>query len=289
MDRSRKAMNVSCVTIVGNVLLAGFKLFAGIFAHSSAMVSDAVHSLSDVMSTFVVIMGVKFSSKAADREHPYGHERIECIAALLLAVMLALTGLGIGAAGIRILIEQDENRFEMPGMLALIAAVVSILVKEAMYWYTRHAALTLKAGVLMADAWHHRSDALSSVGSLIGIIGARCGFAFLDPLASILICFFVLKAAYSIFWDAVRNMLDTACDDGTIEQIEKVIDSQPGVLQIDQLKSRLFGDRIYVDVEIQVDGNLSLIEAHNIAHHVHDAVEGDIESIKHCMVHVNPK
>lgn len=289
MDRSRKAVNVSLVTIAGNVLLAGFKLFAGIFAHSSAMISDAVHSLSDVMSTFVVILGVKLSNKAADRQHPYGHERIECVAALLLAVLLGLTGLGIGGAGMRVLLKQDELDIVMPGLLALIAAVISIFVKEAMYWYTRHAALVLHAGVLMADAWHHRSDALSSVGSLIGIVGARLGYAFLDPLASMIICLFILKAACAIFMDAIRKMMDTACDDETAAQIDKVICAQPGVLRIDQLKTRLFGDRIYIDVEILVDGSLSLSEAHSIAHQVHDAVEGEIASIKHCMVHVNPK
>ncbi|MCI8331459.1 MAG: cation transporter [Clostridiales bacterium] len=289
MDRSRKAMGVSFVTMAGNVLLAGFKLFAGIFAHSSAMISDAVHSLSDVLSTLVVILGVKFSHKAADREHPYGHERIECVAALLLAVPLAFTGFGIGGAGVRLLLAGRESEMITPGLLALVAAVISILVKEAMYWYTRHAALVLHADVLMADAWHHRSDALSSVGSLLGIAGARLGFAFLDPLASMVICMFILKAAYSIFMESVRKMMDTACDEETVTQIEKAICAQPGVLCIDQLKSRLFGDRIYIDVEIQVDGNLSLARAHDIAHCVHDAVEREFDRVKHCMVHVNPQ
>ena len=150
------AMRVSAVTILGKLVLTVFKLAAGILAHSGAMISDAVHSASDVLSTFVVIAGVKLSGKESDKEHPYGHERFECVAAVILSVMLAITGAGIGWAGIQTILG-DAAELVIPGRLALVAAVISIVSKEAMYWYTRNAAKKLDSSALMADAWHHRS------------------------------------------------------------------------------------------------------------------------------------
>ena len=209
------AMKVSFVSIVTNVILSVFKLFAGIFAHSGAMVSDAIHSASDVFSTFVVIIGIKISSKESDKEHPYGHERMECVAAIVLATILAITGLGIGSSAAEKLIAGHYETLVVPGMLALIAAILSIVVKEAMFWYTRINAKRIDSGALMADAWHHRSDALSSVGALIGIGGAQLGFPVMDSIASLVICIFILKAAYDIFKHAIDKMVDKACDEET--------------------------------------------------------------------------
>ena len=283
LTNEQTAMKVSFISITWNIILSIFKLFAGIVAHSGAMISDAVHSASDVLSTFIVIIGVKIANKESDKTHPYGHERMECVAAILFA-----TGLGIGYKGVLIISSNDYSHLTVPGVLALIAAVVSIGVKEGMYWYTRAAAKKINSGALMADAWHHRSDALSSVGSFAGILGARLGYPIFDPIASVIICIFILKAAFEIFMDSINKMTDKACDDETIEIIRTLILKQEGVLGIDQIKTRLFGDRIYVDVEIQADGNISLKQAHDIAHYVHDAIENNIPKIKHCMVHVNP-
>lgn len=288
-QREHIAVTVSIQTIVGNVILSAFKLFAGIFAHSGAMISDAVHSISDVVSTVVVIIGVKLAGKEADREHPYGHERMECVAAIILAMLLGITGFGIGFSGMRILFAGNYEALQAPGMLALIAAIVSIVVKEAMYWYTWYYAKKIESDAMMADAWHHRSDALSSVGSFIGILGARIALPVLDPIASIVICFFIVKVSYDIFRDSIHKMTDRACDDETAESLRALIEKQKGVMGIDQFRTRLFGDKIYMDVEIQADGHLSLEEAHSIAHQVHDAVENQSDKIKHCMVHVNPK
>ena len=282
------AMKVSFVSIIWNIILYIFKLFAGIVAHSGAMISDAVHSASDVLSTFIVIIGVKIANKESDKTHPYGHERMECVAAILLSAILFATGLGIGYKGVIIISSNDYSHLTVPGVLALAAAVISIGVKEGMYWYTRAAAKKINSGALMADAWHHRSDALSSVGSFAGILGARLGYPIFDPIASVIICIFILKAAFEIFMDSINKMTDKACDDETIEVIRSLILKQEGVLGIDQIKTRLFGDRIYVDVEIQADGNISLKQAHDIAHYVHDSIENNIPKIKHCMVHVNP-
>ncbi|MEA4987583.1 MAG: cation diffusion facilitator family transporter [Anaerovorax sp.] len=281
-------MQVSLISILVNILLSLFKLFAGIFAQSSAMVSDAVHSASDVFSTFIVIIGVKMATKESDKEHPYGHERIECVAAILLAATLGFIGMGIGYSGFMKIISAHEENLIIPGPLALIAAVSSMVIKEGMFWYTRNAAKKIQSGALMADAWHHRSDALSSVGSFAGIFGARLGLPILDPVASIIICLFIIKAAYDIFIDSIEKMMDKACDDAFIEGIKTVITEQEGVLGIDQIKTRLFGEKIYVDIEIQANGNETLNYTHEIAHKIHDAIENDFPRVKHCMVHVNP-
>ncbi len=192
----RVAMRVSAVSIIANFALTVFKLSAGILAHSGAIISDAIHSASDVFSTVVVIIGIRISRKESDKNHPYGHERLECVAAIVLATILAFTGLGIGYSALRQIAGGDYANLTVPGRLALVAAAVSILVKEAMYQYTRINARRIDSGALMADAWHHRSDALSSVGALIGIGGARLGFPILDPVASVVICVFIEKAAY---------------------------------------------------------------------------------------------
>ena len=280
------AVNVSTVTIVINLALAGFKFLAGFLAHSGAMVSDAVHSASDVLATFIVILGVKLAGRDADRDHPYGHERLECVAALILGVILAATGLGIGWSGIRKI--TGGEALVVPGTLALIAAIVSIVVKEAMFWYTWLAAKKIDSSALKAEAWHHRSDALSSVGSFAGILGARLGFPALDPVASVVICLFILKAAWDIMADALGKMTDHACPPAMVQEMADSILSQPGVLGLDTLNTRLFGDRVYVDVEIQADGDLPLKVTHATAQAVHDTLEQTFPQVKHCMVHVNP-
>lgn len=284
----KTAMKVSFVSIIVNILLSVFKLLAGVLAGSGAMVSDAVHSASDVFSTFVVMIGIKVSSRASDREHPYGHERLECVAAIVLSTVLAVTGLGIGYSALKKIIFGDYAAIPVPGALALVAAVVSIATKEAMYWYTRIHAKRIESSALMADAWHHRSDALSSIGALIGIGGAMLGYPVLDAVASLVICLFIEKAAYDIFKDAVDKMVDKACDEETEHALEKCALSQEGVLGIDLLRTRVFGNKIYVDLEIRADGNETLKEAHSIAETVHDAIEKNFTKVKHIMVHVNP-
>jgi len=290
MEKSNEqiAMRVSRNSIIGNVLLSAFKLFAGIFAQSAAMVSDAVHSLSDVFSTVIVMVGVKLANKKSDKEHPYGHERFECVAAIVLAAILFATGAGIGWTGVKKVIVGNYGEIAVPGLLALVAALTSIVVKEAMYWYTRIAAKKTDSSALMADAWHHRSDAFSSVGSFAGILGARLGFPILDPLACLVICLFILKAAVDIFKDAINKMIDTSCGDTLINEIKMVALEQESVLGVDKIKTRLFGDKIYVDLEICVNGDFSLEEAHTVAQQVHDSIEAQFSKVKHCMVHVNP-
>lgn len=282
------ANRVSFVTIIGNVALSVLKFIAGVVAHSNAMISDAIHSASDVFSTFVVIIGIRLSSKSADKEHPYGHERLECVAAIVLAIVLLITGLGIGADAFKNILRGDYGSLQVPGLPALIAAIVSIVSKEAMYWYTRHYAKKMDSGALMADAWHHRSDAFSSIGALVGIAGARLGFPIMDSVASLVIFVFIVKAAYDIFKDAMDKMVDHSCDEETENELRECVESHKDVRGIDLLQTRIFGNKIYVDMEIALDGSLTLQEAHNIAESVHDDIEKKFPKVKHIMVHVNP-
>ena len=282
------AMRVSRISIAVNVGLSIFKLIAGIFAHSGAMISDAIHSASDVLSTVGVMVGVHLAGKKSDLEHPYGHERMESIVSILLAVFLAAVGIGIGWSGLQDILSGEYNPLPVPGILAAAAAILSIAVKEWMYWFTRAAAKRINSPALMADAWHHRSDSLSSIGAFLGIMGARLGFPILDPLVSVIICLFILKAAYDIFMAAVNQMVDHSCDPKLESQIRESVMATDGVQAVDMLHTRMFGPRIYVDVEIAVDGNLLLKDAHQIAENVHDKLEQSFREIKHCMVHVNP-
>lgn len=287
-EKQRLAMHVSTVSIVVNLFLSVGKLLAGILGRSGAMVSDAVHSASDVFSTIIVIIGVRMSGKKSDTNHPYGHERLECVASIILATILMATGIGILLGGLRTIFSGSWEQLEIPGLMALVAAVVSVVVKEWMYWYTRAAAKKLNSGAMMADAWHHRSDSLSSIGAFVGIAGSRMGFLVLDSVASVVISFFIGKAAYEIFMDAVDKMVDKACDKETEQEIKKLALGQPGVLGVDHLQTRLFGARMYVDIEIAADGKQTLYETHEIAERVHDEIETHFQEVKHCMVHVNP-
>ena len=287
-DQTQLAMRVSWVSIVVNILLSLVKLAAGLIAQSGAMVSDALHSASDVFSTIIVMIGIRASAKEPDREHPYGHERMECVAAIILAAVLAATGLFAGYTGVMKLLSVRSSVLPTPGLLALFAALFSIAVKEALYQYTRHYAQLTGSDALMADAWHHRSDALSSAAALVGIVGARLGLPALDPLASVIICVFIVKAAADIFRDAVSKMVDHSCDEETERAIREQVLRQEGVERIDLLRTREFGKRVYIELEIAVDGSMPLAEAHEIAQRVHDDVETGFPQVKHIMIHVNP-
>lgn len=281
-------MRVSNISIVVNVLLSAIKFVVGVIANSGAMISDAIHSVSDVFSTIIVMIGANAAAKDPDQEHPYGHDRMECIAAIVLAIVLFITGIGVGITGVKKIFGGNYGDLAVPGALALVAAVISIVVKEGMFWYTRFYGKKVDSTALLADAWHHRSDALSSVGSFIGILGARLGFPICDPLASVVICLFIVKAAYNICKEALDKMVDKSCDDETERKMSDLIKSQEGVISLDLLMTRMFGSKLYVDVEIGADENTPLRDSHAIAENVHNAIEANFPKVKHCMVHVKP-
>lgn len=282
----KTAVRVSTVSIISNIILSLLKLIAGIIGKSMAMLSDAIHSLSDVFGSIIVIIGVKMSKKEEDSDHQYGHDRMECLASLALGAILFLTGVLLIYEGIKkIYLGEDIST---PGTIALIAAVVSIVAKEGMYWYTKIAADKIHSDALRAEAWHHRSDALSSVGSLIGVAGAMMGVKILDPIMAGIIGLVIIKVAYDIVKEAVDKMVDKACDDETVRAMKELVLNVEGVEGLDLIKTRMFGTKMYVDIEISADGNLLLKQSHEIAEAVHDNIEKQFVGVKHCTVHVNP-
>ena len=287
-DFESVATRVSVVSMIGNCVLTVLKLLAGLLAHSGAMVSDAIHSASDILSGFVVIAGVHIATREADRDHPYGHERFECVAAIVLATVLALVGGSIGVGAVRSVISGAYLTLKAPGLLALLAALLSIVSKEAMFWYTRSNARRIRSTALEAEAWHQRSDALSSIGALIGIAGARMGYPIMEPIASAIISLFILRVALQIFRQAIDQMVDHAADPELEGRLRGEAAQEPGVQRVDRLQTRLFGNKVYVDLEIAADPALTLAEAHAIAESVHDRIEKTFPEVKHIMVHVNP-
>lgn len=285
MDNYKLGVKTSWITVILNIVLAIIKITAGILGSSSAMLADGVHTLSDVMSTFVVILGLKVSSKKPDKEHPYGHERYESIFAKVISILLILTGLYIGYEALQTIIQGNIAR---PGSIALMAAVFSIITKEIMYQYTIRVAKKIKSISMEADAWHHRSDALSSLGTLVGIFGARLGFTALDPIAGMIVSIFVLKVGVDLYLKSVSELVDESANDETIEKIISSISTVEGVKSINELKTRVFGNRIFVDLDIGVDPFITVEEGHDITKEVHDKLEKDIEDMKHCTVHVEP-
>ena len=286
MNYAKEAYKVSLCTSVVNAVLAAFKMAAGILGGSSALISDAVDSACDVFSSLIVMIGVKFASKSPDEDHPYGHERFECISSIVLALIIGATGLGVGWSAVGKILSGGD--LQAPAAIALVAAAVSILAKEWMFRFTRRAAKRIQSDSLMANALNYRSDVFSSCGVLVGVAGAQLGFPVLDAVASLIICVLILKSALEILLDALSKMLDRSIDGETLEQMRDLVTAQPGVLALDDLKTRQFGSRYYVDVEIACDGDLTLRDAHAIAVQVHDAIEKQFPGTKHCLVHVNP-
>ena len=284
---TKKAIEVTTHTMALNILLASFKLFAGIFANSQAMIADSIHSIADFATTLVVRMGIKYSSKQADDDHQYGHETMESIAVLIVAIVLGVTGILLGLNGITSIVTAQE--FITPGLFALVAVIISIIVKEGMFRYVYSIGKKLGSEGLIADAWHNRSDALSSLGTLVGVLGAIMGFPILDSLAAVVICVFILKVALTTGKDAVNKLTDKTCDLETLNKIKEIITSHPEVRSILNLKTRVSANKIYVDIDIALNGDLTFALAHEIADILHDEIELQIPEVKHCMIHVEPE
>lgn len=285
MNNYEEGMRVSKITLILNLVLAVVKVISGLIGRSSAMIADGIHTLSDVLTTVVVLLGLKVSSKKADDDHPYGHERYESIFAKLLSLILLVTGAFIGYEALKTLI---EGNIKQPGQIALVAAFISILTKEGMYRYTIKTAKKIKSISMEADAWHHRSDAFSSIGTFIGILGARVGFPALDPIAGIVVAIMVIKVGVDLYLKSIRELVDESASEEIINEINKIASSTNGVINVNRLRTRVFGNRIFVDIDIQVDPNITVKEGHDISAVLHDRLESEITDIKHTMVHVEP-
>ncbi len=284
------AYRISIKGMLINLLLFIAKGIVGILIHSVSLLSDAIHSLTDIFSTLVVLISLKISNKPADSGHPYGHEKIECVIAFLLGLMLFGIGGIITWEGITKLgnLSNIVEQTVLLNFFAIGAAIISIVAKEWMYRFTIKCAKKIHSPSMIADAWHHRSDAISSVGSLIGVAGLCLGYPIIDVLACTIISIFIFKAAYEICADACKQMIDASGDKSVVECIKNAILQNPNVLSLDLLKTRQFGSKLYVDVEVTLDHSMSFEQAHKVSHLIHDCVEDTMSEVKHCMVHVNP-
>lgn len=283
---------VGITTIIWNIFLSVIKMIVGILAKSASMISDSIHSASDIFTTVIVMIGAKISAKESDQKHPYGHERFESIASIFLAILLAATALGIGYAGIKNIINQSyklnsSNNFVI---LALFGAILSIIVKGVMYFYTNNAAKRIKSNSLKADAWHHLSDSLSSIGSMLGIIGMMIGkgWQIMDPIAAVIICLVIVKVAFDISKVAINQLVDKSISSVIADEMIDIVKRTEGVIDVVSFKSRQFSNKIYIDIEIYVDENLSLLESNDISIKVHDCLENHYDDLKHCTVWAKP-
>ena len=284
-ERAVIGNKISKETFLCNILLSSGKLYAGLAGRSSAMVADAIHSFSDVVSTIAVMIGLNMAKKPADDDHPYGHEKMEPVVAKILAIILLVTAILIGYNGIQRIL---SGNYEGPGAIALYAAVISIVVKEWMFRYTLKGSQKIESAALLADAWHHRSDAFSSIGTLIGIGGARLGYKILDPVASLIVCVLIVKVSLEIFKKSVNQLIDHAGDTDTIQKIRDDIMAVEGVITVNRLRTRVHANMLFVDVDVAVAGTLSVKEGHDIAEEIHLKVENGGYKVKHCMVHIDP-
>ena len=292
MTREKEIYRVTLVGSIGNALLVVFKFVAGILAGSSAMIADAVHSLSDFVTDIVVIIFVSISAKPQDESHDYGHGKFETLASFFVAlVLLGAAGGIIVSGGDKLLDWWNGIPLEAPGMLALWAALLSIAVKEILYQYTAIKGKRLQSPVMIANAWHHRSDALSSVGAAIGIGGAIWlgnRWTVLDPLASVVVGLMLVKVAYDLLKINIGELTECSLPAETEQEIIQIIESEPGVSEPHHLRTRRIGNRIAIDTHIRLDGGISLTEAHHKATAIEHSLKARFGEQTHVTIHMEP-
>ena len=293
MDRNREIYKVTLVGGVVNVVLLLFKFVAGILGHSAAMVADAIHSLSDFVTDVVVLFFVRVSAKPKDRSHDYGHGKYETLAMTLIGVALFVVAIGIIYSGTtKIISWANGNTLETPGMLALWAALLSIGLKECVYHYSMTKARELNSQAVEANAWHHRSDALSSVGTALGIGGAIFlgqRWTVLDPIASVVVGAFIVKVSVDLLRDGIGDLMEQSLPDAVEEEILHLVASLPGDIKPHDLCTRRLGNHYAIELHILMDGDVSLLEAHDKASEVEDLLRDHYGEETHVAVHVEPK
>lgn len=290
--RYSQAIYVTKVAMVSNVLLTGFKFFAGIMGNSSAMIADAAHSTSDFMTDIAVIAGLKVARKPGDSTHNYGHGKIETLSAAFIGLVLLAVGFGIFWGGLQNVITfLHGEMLPAPSRIALAAAVFSIAIKEWLYRYTMGYARELRSDVLTANAWHHRSDAFSSIGTMVGIGGAILlggRWTVLDPVAAVILSLFIFKVAFEISYKNLNELLEASLDSATYRSIEEALMSTDGVLGFHELKTRKIGNAMAADVHIEVDRNLNIVDAHEISMQVEERLKEVCGKNGHFSIHVEP-
>ncbi len=277
-------VKVIVVGAVANLVLAALKIAAGIVGRSTAMVADGIHSLSDLLTDGVVLFAHKIGQLPADENHPYGHGRAETLGATLVGAVIMVAGLGLGYGSWEII---STDTFRTPTWPALAAAVISIAVKEILFRYTRTAGETIKSPSLVANAWHHRSDAFSSIAALVGIGGAMAGYPIMDPAAAIVVAVMILKVGYNIAFRGLSDLMDTALSEEENRRIETMINGMPGVVQTHNLRTRRIGGEVLMDVHILVDPEVSVTEGHHIAEKVRRELIRAMDNVQDILVHVD--
>lgn len=285
-ERYKQAKRVTLLGALVNALLGFIKLITGFIWHSHALVADGVHSFSDLFTDALVLFASRYGSLDADDSHPYGHQRIETAATLLLSLLLVLAGIGIAWDSIDELINANHTR---PGWLALPVALISILLNELLFHYTRHIGKRIKSELIIANAWHHRSDAASSIVVALGLAASLLGYIYFDAIAAVIVGLMIVKMGLEYGWNSVKELVDTAVGSDTLQTIEKIIQEVDGVDKIHQLRSRFMGGDILIDVHILVAPFISVSEGHYIAQHVHRALMSQLEKVKDVTVHVDPE
>ena len=293
MDRNKEIYKVTLVGGAVNVILLLFKFVAGIVGHSAAMVADAVHSLSDFVTDIIVLVFVHISGKPKDKDHDYGHGKYETLATTIIGVALLAVAIGIEYSGLtKILAWAQGEELKAPGMLALWAALLSIVLKEAVYHYSMIKARQLQSQAVEANAWHHRSDALSSIGTAIGIGGAIFlgqRWTVLDPVASIIVGLFIIKVSVDLLRSGIGDLMEQSLPDEVEDEILRLAASVPGVVEPHELRTRRLGNHYAIELHILMDGNITLCEAHDKATEVEDILRQHYGQETHIAVHVEPK
>lgn len=276
---------VSVIGLVVNILLSIVKILIGIVFSSMALMADGLHTVSDIASTIVILISIKFSQNPPDKNHPYGHGKAEPIGTAALGLILLVTG---------ILLVKDTflsifaKNTVQPGIIALWVAFISIITKEVLYQYTVKMGREINSKGLIADAHHHRSDAFSSIASLIGVAGARLGLPFLDPLAGLVVAFFIVKIGFDILKDAVNELMDCIPDREKVKEFKEIVDGVKGVISVGDIKLRSYGPKLFVELSVSVDNNLSVGEGHDVAKRVMNQLKDKDCSIQDVLVHVDP-
>lgn len=276
--RSKEAKRVTWIGFVVNAVLTLFKFVAGFWGGSAAMIADGVHSLSDFFTDIVVLVGFKFTDKPADDQHNYGHGKFETLATVVIGLALLLVGYKITTSGIMSIYEVlfKGVTIEQPKMIALVAAILSIVSKEWLFRYTRRIGEKIQSSAVIANGWHHRSDALSSIGTMAGIGGAIFlgrDWAFLDPLASLVVSVFIFKVSFKILMPAVNELLESSLHPEEIEYIKKIIEASPHIQNYHHLRTRRIGPKVAVEVHFVFEKTMSILEAHSLATEVEKGVK----------------
>ena len=291
--REREIYKVTLVGSAANLLLVVFKFLAGVLGHSAAMIADAVHSVSDFVTDIVVLIFVRISAKNPDSTHDYGHGKYESLACLLIGLALLAAAIGIIVSGVeKFTLWRSGGEIPMPGKIALWAALVSILVKELVYRYTVRKGRDLDSPAVVANAWHHRSDALSSIGAAIGLGGALLlgeRWIVLDPLASIVVGAMLVKVSWELVYSSIGDLTDKSLPKETEDEIEAVIHSFPDVSEAHNLRTRRIGNRIAIEVHARMDGSLSLDEVHDRASEIEDKLHERFGEEAIVTIHMEPK